>query len=178
MDWVYRALTFLVISCPCALVISIPLSFFGGIGGASACGILVKGSTYLEELARTGIVVFDKTGTLTQGTFKVTGIHPRPAWPRKQLVEAAALAESWSKHPISLSIKAAYGKAIDPQPCHRCAGAGGHGVTAKVDGRPSPPATPADGKLGLAWPRATASAPSSMLRWTASTRATSSSPMW
>ena len=78
-DWVYRALTFLVISCPCALVISIPLSFFGGIGGASACGILIKGSTYLEELANTGVVVFDKTGTLTQGTFKVTGIHPAEA---------------------------------------------------------------------------------------------------
>ena len=88
-DWVYRALTFLVISCPCALVISIPLSFFGGIGGASACGILVKGSTYLEELARTGIVVFDKTGTLTQGTFKVTGIHPAEGISEEQLVEAA-----------------------------------------------------------------------------------------
>ena len=88
-DWVYRALTFLVISCPCALVISIPLSFFGGIGGASACGILVKGSTYLEELARTGIVVFDKTGTLTQGTFKVTGIHPAEGTSEEQLVEAA-----------------------------------------------------------------------------------------
>ena len=113
-DWVYRALTFLVISCPCALVISIPLSFFGGIGGASACGILVKGSTYLEELARTGIVVFDKTGTLTQGTFKVTGIHPAEGTSEEQLVEAAALAESWSKHPISLSIKAAYGREIDP----------------------------------------------------------------
>ena len=86
-DWIYRALTFLVISCPCALVISIPLSFFGGIGGASACGILVKGSTYLEELARTGIVVFDKTGTLTQGTFKVTGIHPAEGTSEEQLEE-------------------------------------------------------------------------------------------
>ena len=103
-DWIYRALTFLVISCPCALVISIPLSFFGGIGGASACGILVKGSTYLEELARTGIVVFDKTGTLTQGTFKVVGIHPENGVTGDALVEAAALAESWSKHPISLSL--------------------------------------------------------------------------
>lgn len=109
-DWVYRALTFLVISCPCALVISIPLSFFGGIGGASSCGILIKGSTYLEELANTGVVVFDKTGTLTQGTFKVTGIHPAEGVTDAALVEAAALAESWSKHPISLSIKAAYGK--------------------------------------------------------------------
>ena len=123
-DWIYRALTFLVISCPCALVISIPLSFFGGIGGASACGILVKGSTYLEELARTGVVVFDKTGTLTQGTFKVVGVHPAEGVTEDELVEAAALAESWSKHPISLSIKNAYGKEIDASR-----------VTAKVDGK-------------------------------------------
>ena len=134
-DWIYRALTFLVISCPCALVISIPLSFFGGIGGASACGILVKGSTYLEELARTGIVVFDKTGTLTQGTFKVTGIHPANGITDEQLVEAAALAESWSKHPISLSIKAAYGKEIDSARVTDVEELGGHGVTAKVDGK-------------------------------------------
>ena len=135
LDWIMRALTFLVISCPCALVISIPLSFFGGIGGASACGILVKGSTYLEELARTGIVVFDKTGTLTQGTFKVTGIHPAEGTSEEQLVEAAALAESWSKHPISLSIKAAYGREIDPNRVTDVQELGGHGVTAKVDGR-------------------------------------------
>ena len=135
-DWIYRALTFLVISCPCALVISIPLSFFGGIGGASACGILVKGSTYLEELARTGIVVIDKTGTLTQGTFKVTGIHPADGITDEQLVEAAALAESWSKHPISLSIKAAYGKEIDTSRVTDVEELGGHGVTAKVDGKP------------------------------------------
>ena len=134
-DWVYRALTFLVISCPCALVISIPLSFFGGIGGASACGILVKGSTYLEELARTGIVVFDKTGTLTQGTFKVVGIHPENGVTGDALVEAAALAESWSKHPISLSIKNAYGKDIDPNRVTDVQELGGHGVTAKVDGK-------------------------------------------
>ena len=134
-DWVYRALTFLVISCPCALVISIPLSFFGGIGGASACGILVKGSTYLEELARTGIVVFDKTGTLTQGTFKVVGIHPENGVTEDALVEAAALAESWSKHPISLSIKNAYGKDIDPNRVTDVQELGGHGVTAKVDGK-------------------------------------------
>ena len=127
-DWIYRALTF--------LVISIPLSFFGGIGGASACGILVKGSTYLEELARTGIVVFDKTGTLTQGTFKVTGIHPADGITDEQLVEAAALAESWSKHPISLSIKAAYGKEIDTSRVTDVEELGGHGVTAKVDGKP------------------------------------------
>ena len=135
-DWIYRALTFLVISCPCALVISIPLSFFGGIGGASACGILVKGSTYLEELARTGIVVFDKTGTLTQGTFKVTGVHPADGITDEQLVEAAALAESWSKHPISLSIKAAHGKEIDTSRVTDVEELGGHGVTAKVDGKP------------------------------------------
>ena len=134
-DWVYRALTFLVISCPCALVISIPLSFFGGIGGASACGILVKGSTYLEELARTGIVVFDKTGTLTQGTFKVVDIHPENGVTGDALVEAAALAESWSKHPISLSIKNAYGKDIDPSRVTDVRELGGHGVTAKVDGK-------------------------------------------
>ena len=134
-DWIYRALTFLVISCPCALVISIPLSFFGGIGGASACGILVKGSTYLEELARTGIVVFDKTGTLTQGTFKVTGVHPADGITDEQLVEAAALAECWSKHPISLSIKAAHGKEIDTSRVTDVEELGGHGVTAKVDGK-------------------------------------------
>ena len=134
-DWIYRALTFLVISCPCALVISIPLSFFGGIGGASACGILVKGSTYLEELARTGVVVFDKTGTLTQGTFKVVGVHPENGVTEAELVEAAALAESWSKHPISLSIKAAYGREIDPNRVTDVQELGGHGVTAKVDGR-------------------------------------------
>ena len=134
-QWIYRALTFLVTSCPCALVVSIPLSFFGGIGGASACGILVKGSTYLEELARTGIVVFDKTGTLTQGTFKVTGIHPAEGISEEQLVEAAALAESWSKHPISLSIKNAYGKDIDPNRVTDVQELGGHGVTAKVDGK-------------------------------------------
>ena len=134
-DWIYRALTFLVISCPCALVISIPLSFFGGIGGASACGILVKGSTYLEELARTGVVVFDKTGTLTQGTFKVVGVHPKNGVTEAELVETAALAESWSKHPISLSIKNAYGKEIDANRVTDVQELGGHGVTAKVDGK-------------------------------------------
>ena len=134
-DWVYRALTFLVISCPCALVISIPLSFFGGIGGASSCGILIKGSTYLEELANTGVVVFDKTGTLTQGTFKVAGIHPAEGVTDAALVEAAALAESWSKHPISLSIKTAYGKPIDAARVTDVQELGGHGVTAKVDGK-------------------------------------------
>ena len=135
-DWVYRALTFLVISCPCALVISIPLSFFGGIGGASACGILVKGSTYLEELADTRVVVFDKTGTLTQGTFKVVKVCPVEGGTEDSLVEAAALAESWSKHPISLSIKAAYGKDIDAARVTDVEELGGHGVTARVDGKP------------------------------------------
>ncbi len=134
-DWVYRALTFLVISCPCALVISIPLSFFGGIGGASTCGILVKGSTYLEELAHTGVVVFDKTGTLTQGVFKVVGVHTANGVEENALVEAAALTESWSKHPISLSIKAAYGKDIDQNRVTDVEELGGYGVTAKVDGK-------------------------------------------
>ncbi len=134
-DWIYRALTFLVISCPCALVISIPLSFFGGIGGASTCGILVKGSTYLEELAHTGVVVFDKTGTLTQGVFKVVGVHTADGVEEAALVEAAALTESWSKHPISLSIKAAYGKDIDQSRVTDVEELGGYGVTAKVDGK-------------------------------------------
>ena len=134
--WVYRALEFLVVSCPCALVISVPLSFFGGIGGASACGILVKGSTYLEELADTRVVVFDKTGTLTQGTFKVVKVCPVEGGTEDSLVEAAALAESWSKHPISLSIKAAYGKDIDAARVTDVEELGGHGVTAKVDGKP------------------------------------------
>ena len=135
LTWISRALTFLVISCPCALVISIPLSFFGGIGGASACGILVKGSTYLEELADTRVVVFDKTGTLTQGTFKVVKVCPVEGGTEDSLVEAAALAESWSKHPISLSIKAAYGKDIDAARVTDVEELGGHGVTAKVDGK-------------------------------------------
>ena len=135
LTWISRALTFLVISCPCALVISIPLSFFGGIGGASACGILVKGSTYLEELADTRVVVFDKTGTLTQGTFKVVKVCPVEGGTEDGLVEAAALAESWSKHPISLSIKAAYGKDIDSARVTDVEELGGHGVTAKVDGK-------------------------------------------
>ena len=134
-DWIYRALTFLVISCPCALVISIPLSFFGGIGGASACGILVKGSTYLEELARTGIVVFDKTGTLTQGRFAVTRLCPAPGVTEDDLLETTALAESWSRHPISLSIKTAYGKELDASRVTDVEELGGHGITAQVDGR-------------------------------------------
>ena len=136
-DWVYRALTFLVISCPCALVISIPLSFFGGIGGASTCGILVKGSTYLEELSRTGIVVFDKTGTLTQGVFEVTGVYPAGGVDAAALLETAALAESYSKHPISQSLKKACGKELDPARVDQVEELGGYGITAQVDGRPA-----------------------------------------
>ena len=135
-DWIYRALTFLVISCPCALVISIPLSFFGGIGGASTCGILVKGSTYLEELSRTGTVVFDKTGTLTKGVFEVTGIYPAQGTDRNALLETAALAESYSKHPISQSLKQAWGKELDSARVADVEELGGYGITARVDGRP------------------------------------------
>ena len=134
-DWIYRALTFLVISCPCALVISIPLSFFGGIGGASTCGILVKGSTYLEELSRTGTVVFDKTGTLTRGVFEVTGIYPAAGTDRDSLLETAALAESYSKHPISQSLKQAWGKELDPARVADVEELGGYGITARVDGQ-------------------------------------------
>ena len=134
-DWIYRALTFLVISCPCALVISIPLSFFGGIGGASTCGILVKGSTYLEELSRTGTVVFDKTGTLTRGVFEVTGIYPAAGTDRDSLLETAALAESYSKHPISQSLKQAWGKELDPARVVDVEELGGYGITARVDGQ-------------------------------------------
>ncbi len=131
--WVYRALTFLVISCPCALVISIPLSFFAGIGGASKKGILVKGSNYLEILADTKYVVFDKTGTMTQGVFEVSGIHHNHIADEK-LLEYAALAESYSSHPISLSIKRAYGKNIDQSRVRNIEEISGHGVVAQIDG--------------------------------------------
>ena len=131
----YGALALAFVPPIVLLLMGQPARFGGGIGGASACGILVKGSTYLEELARTGIVVFDKTGTLTQGTFKVVGIHPENGVTGDALVEAAALAESWSKHPISLSIKNAYGKDIDPSRVTDVQELGGHGVTAKVDGK-------------------------------------------
>lgn len=133
--WVIRALTFLVISCPCALVISIPLSFFGGIGGASARGILVKGSNYLEALAETKYVVFDKTGTLTKGVFEVTEIAPAAGVTKENLLEYAAYAENYSNHPISKSLKAAYAKEIDASRVTDVEEIGGHGVTAKVDGR-------------------------------------------
>ena len=133
--WLHRAPLFLVISCPCALVISVPLSFFGGIGGASKCGILVKGSNYLETLARTETVVFDKTGTLTQGSFTVTALHPAGGVTKDALLEAAALAESWSSHPISLSLRRACGKDLDPSRVTDVEEIAGHGVTAKVDGK-------------------------------------------
>ena len=131
--WIYRALTFLVISCPCALVISIPLSFFAGIGGASNAGVLVKGSNYLETLSQTKIVVFDKTGTLTQGVFEVNGIHHNELEDAK-LVEYAALAESASSHPISKSLQKAYGKEIDRSRVEDIREISGNGVIARVDG--------------------------------------------
>ena len=132
--WVPRALNFLVVSCPCALVISIPLSFFGGIGGASKQGILVKGSNYLEALAQAGVVVFDKTGTLTQGRFSVTGIHPE-GMDEGELLELAALAEQFSTHPISRSIVAAWGGVPDQERVREVEEAAGHGVRAVIDGR-------------------------------------------
>ncbi len=132
-QWVYRALTFLVISCPCALVISIPLSFFAGIGGASNAGVLVKGSNYLETLAQTKYVVFDKTGTLTKGVFEVAGVHHN-TMEEVKILEYAALAESFSTHPISRSLKTAYGKEIDQNRVTDVEEISGNGVTAKVDG--------------------------------------------
>ena len=134
-NWIYRALTFLVISCPCALVISIPLSFFAGIGGASREGILVKGSNYLETLAQTRYVVFDKTGTMTQGVFEVSGVHHNEM-EEARLLEYAALAESASSHPISKSLQKAYGKAVDRSRVTDIEEISGNGVTAKVDGIP------------------------------------------
>ena len=134
-QWIYRALTFLVISCPCALVISIPLSFFAGIGGASNVGVLVKGSNYLETLAQTKYVVFDKTGTLTKGVFEVVGVHHN-TMEQEKILEYAALAESFSSHPISLSLKAAYGKEINQNRVTDVEEISGNGVTAKVDGIP------------------------------------------
>lgn len=134
--WIQRALTFLVISCPCALVISVPLSFFGGIGGASKCGVLVKGSNYLEALARTEAVVFDKTGTLTKGSFAVTGIYPyeNSGISREELLELAAYAENDSSHPISRSIKNAYGKSMDASSIGSVTEIAGRGVSVEVDG--------------------------------------------
>ncbi|NLO39234.1 MAG: cadmium-translocating P-type ATPase [Ruminiclostridium sp.] len=134
-DWIYRGLSFLVVSCPCALVISIPLSFFGGIGGASRKGILVKGGNYLEALAQTDIMVFDKTGTLTKGVFNVQEIHPEPGFSEDMLLELAVLAESYSNHPISASLKRAYGKAPDDKRITDMEEISGHGVHATVDGK-------------------------------------------
>ena len=134
-DWVYRALTFLVISCPCALVISIPLTFFAGIGGAGKAGILVKGSVWLEELSRTGIVVFDKTGTLTRGCFEVTAVHHSPL-AEEELLEIAALAESSSSHPIAVSIRKACARELDLSRVGRVEEIGGNGVVVEIDGKP------------------------------------------
>ena len=133
--WLHRALTFLVVSCPCALVISIPLSFFGGIGGASSQGILVKGGNYLEALAKTQVVVMDKTGTLTQGHFSVTDVAPQPGWEKAQLLTLAALAEQHSSHPISKSIQAAAGLEPDPDRVAEVQELAGLGVKAQVDGK-------------------------------------------
>lgn len=131
-EWIYRALTFLVISCPCALVISIPLSFFAGIGGASNAGVLVKGSNYLEALASTKYVVFDKTGTMTQGVFEVSGIH-HASIAKDKLLELAAMAESYSSHPISRSLLQAYGKPVDKDRIKNVEEISGHGVIAQID---------------------------------------------
>ena len=134
-DWILRGLTFLVVSCPCALVISVPLSFFGGIGGASQIGVLVKGSNYLEALSEVDTVVFDKTGTLTNGTFDVVAIHPADGVREDELLELAAHAESFSDHPIAASVRRAYGAQVDQARVGDAAEESGHGVCARVDGR-------------------------------------------
>ena len=134
-DWILRGLTFLVVSCPCALVISVPLSFFGGIGGASQIGVLVKGSNYLEALSEVDTVVFDKTGTLTNGTFDVVAVHPADGVREDELLELAAHAESFSDHPIAASVRRAYGAQVDQVRVGNAAEESGHGVCARVDGR-------------------------------------------
>ena len=134
-DWILRGLTFLVVSCPCALVISVPLSFFGGIGGASKIGVLVKGSNYLEALAEVDTVVFDKTGTLTRGTFSVVAIHPENGYTERSLLEMAALAESFSDHPIAQSVRAAYTGELDLKRVTDSGNKAGHGVFATIDGK-------------------------------------------
>ena len=134
-DWLHRALTFLVISCPCALVISVPLSFFGGIGGASKCGILVKGGNYLEALAKADTVVFDKTGTLTQGTFAVSAVHPEAGFTAEQVLEYAALAEQYSTHPIAVSLREACKSGMDRDRVANVEEIAGHGIMAEVDGK-------------------------------------------
>ncbi|MPM66361.1 Cadmium, zinc and cobalt-transporting ATPase [bioreactor metagenome] len=133
-DWLHRALVFLVISCPCALVISVPLSFFGGIGGASRSGILVKGGNYLEALAETKTVVFDKTGTLTKGVFSVSAVHPEEGYAKEQVLEWAALAEQFSDHPIAGSLRAACAAQMDPSRAKDVEEISGHGVCARIDG--------------------------------------------
>ena len=133
-DWIYRALNFLVVSCPCALVISVPLSFFGGIGGASKAGVLVKGSNYLEAMSQVQWVVMDKTGTLTEGVFHVEDIFPEEGFSEKELIEYAAMAENYSNHPISQSLKEAYGKDIDESLISGVEELAGKGVTAEVKG--------------------------------------------
>ena len=133
-DWILRGLTFLVVSCPCALVISVPLSFFGGIGGASKLGVLIKGSNYLEALADVDTVVFDKTGTLTNGTFSVVAVHPEGGYTEQSLLEVAALAESFSDHPIAQSVRAAFQGQLDPKRVCDSTNDAGHGVTATIDG--------------------------------------------
>ncbi len=134
-DWILRGLTFLVVSCPCALVISVPLSFFGGIGGASKLGVLIKGSNYLEALADVDTVVFDKTGTLTNGTFSVVAVHPEAGYTEQSLLEVAALAESFSDHPIAQSVRDAYQGEVDPKRVTDSTNDAGHGVTATIDGK-------------------------------------------
>ena len=134
-DWILRGLTFLVVSCPCALVISVPLSFFGGIGGASRIGVLIKGSNYLEALAEVDTVVLDKTGTLTKGTFKVVATHPAPGFTAERLLELAAHAEAFSDHPIAVSVREAYTGELDPKRVADSANNAGHGVSATVDGK-------------------------------------------
>ena len=134
-DWILRGLTFLVVSCPCALVISVPLSFFGGIGGASKLGVLIKGSNYLEALADVDTVVFDKTGTLTNGTFSVVAVHPEGGYTEQSLLEVAALAESFSDHPIAQSVRAAFQGELDPKRVCDSTNDAGHGVTANIDGK-------------------------------------------
>ena len=134
-DWILRGLTFLVVSCPCALVISVPLSFFGGIGGASKLGVLIKGSNYLEALADVDTVVFDKTGTLTNGTFSVVAVHPEGGYTEQSLLEVAALAESFSDHPIAQSVRAAFQGELDPKRVCDSTNDAGHGVTATIDGK-------------------------------------------
>jgi Cd2+/Zn2+-exporting ATPase len=131
--WIYRALSFLVISCPCALVISVPLSFFGGLGGASKCGVLIKGSNYLEALANAEIIVFDKTGTLTKGTFVVKEIKHNVKYSKEELIKLAAYAENYSNHPISAALKNAYGKEIDTTVIEDIEEIAGHGIKATID---------------------------------------------